>query len=732
MNTRKLFTQALCLLSCFFLAPQLQAQTKLWGHGTTNGAADAEFQNTFLQSNAGFPYSTTQWTAQSISENDGTVTPGAAYWTRTTTGLSQGGYATNMVPASSATASNGIAIFDSDFMDNAGTAGAFGTGTSVSPHHGELISPRIDLTGATDSALSVSFYSYYRFFRITELSVSMSVDDGLSWTTIGDMTALQAGSTNNAVEGRINVLVPNITTGVGNLSQCRLKFTFNGRYYYAIVDDITIEMAPEYNMEIGVADANGPTYFSVGNIIRMGGEFVESYWNIDYNNPVGWSWGAKVVNKGYRDIPPSANPRLICRVDAVDLGTGIRTIGVYRDTIISTDSILSNSPNGTAIETDMTAADLNFIRQQTRGTRVSYEVAYWVEHDNVDGGTENDTIEYNFVIEHNTPDPVTSRFEKDYTSKARYSNADGRVFARTSIFPGGSPHSSFEYGSVFYFPRGATDGVTIDSIDFRYRLANGFTGAANQTILANVYRYQDGTNGGTANGFIVGEELTLVGINTAALTGLGTAAGIPAGDYGLATFPAPVDASTGAPMGALVDGGFYYISIQVNPSLTGGAATFGVNDVPLHGVDNLNYAMNIGKTTTTAPFAASTMRVIDAAGTENWYAGFTGFDETPSIGVFFSSGAPVTVNNLPNTLEGQLSLYPNPATEVLQVEVQLENTADVQYIITDVSGRVVYYDKSNQVNQEIVTVDVSNLAAGVYMVTAQTQQGVTTQKFVKK
>lgn len=263
-------------------------------------------------------------------------------------------------------------------------------------------------------------------------------------------------------------------------------------------------------------------------------------------------------------------------------------------------------------------------------------------------------------------------------------------------------------------------------------MANGFSGAASQTIFANVYHFQDGTNGGVANGFITGDELTLVGINTATLTGLGTAAGVPAGDFGLTTFSAPIDASTGGPMSALVDGGFYYISVQINPSLTGGTAGFDVNDVPLHGVDNLNYAMNIGKTSATTPFAPSTMRVVDAAGAESWFAGFTGFDETPSIGIFFSSNAFINVDKLPSTLEGSLSLYPNPASDVLQVELQLESTTDVQYVITDMAGRVVYYDNSEQVSQEVVTVDVSTLAAGVYMVSAQTDKGITTKRFVKK
>ncbi len=732
MNTRKIFTQALCVLSCFFLMPQAQGQVKVWGHSASAGQAEGEFQNGFVQTATASNYSATQWTALSVSEADGTVLPGAAYWTRVTTGLSQGAYATNMTPSAAATSSNGAAIFDSDFMDNTGVVGAFGTGTSVAPHRGELISPRIDLTSVRNTALNLSFHSYYRFFQINELTVSMSIDDGLTWTQVGDLVALQGGSQNNGVEGRVNILIPTLMNTTGSLTQCRLKYTFDGNYYYSLIDDITIEVAPKYNMEIGVADIGGATYYSIGNTIRMGGEFAESYWNIDYNNPAGWSWGAKVINKGYENIVATGNPRLICAVDRVDLATGAVTPNVFMDTVITTDTLFSGDLEGIAIETDMTAADMDFIRLQQRGMRARYDVRYWVEHDSTDGSADNDTIEYNFVIDHSIPNAVNSRFENQYSSKARFSNADGRVFARTSIFPGGAPHASFEYGAVYYFPRGATDNVTIDSIDFRYRLANAFTGQAAQTIFANVYRYQDGSNGGAANGLVSGDELTLIGLNVANLTGLGTAAGVPAGDYGVTMFPAPIDASTGGAMIPLVDGGFYYISVEINPASTSTVTSFGVNDVPLHGVDNLNYAMNIGKRTSAVPFAPSTMRVVDAAGAENWYAGFTGFDETPSIGVFFSTMGPIAITKLPSTLDGTLAVYPNPATDLLQVEIQLENAADVQYIITDMTGRVVYLNQSANINQEVVSVDVSNLAAGVYMVSAQTDKGVTTRRFVKK
>lgn len=641
------------------------------GGGATNGQADAEFQNAFVQATASGSYAVGQWTALTVNESDGAVTPGNAYWTRSLTGLSQGGYANNMAPTGSATVANGVALFDSDFMDNAGVAGAFGTGVSPATHRGELISPRIDLTGATDSAIVVEFYSYYRPFQLTELSLAISTDDGTTWSTPVSVSALQPTAVNAATQGIVRAMFPSVTAGVANLSQCRLKYTFDGEYYYSILDDIVIEMAPEYDIAIGLPDADGPTYFSVGDMVRIGNNAYNPIVNIDPANLGEWLWGVKVVNNGWKSILPAASPRVRCSIDFVDDITGAVTPAVYLDTIIAdpTDSVITGDRNGIGLVDYL--RNLDFIMGNGAGR---YNVTYWVEHDSLDGDASNDTIRHSFVI---TDDQATG---SHYLSKARVANADGRVFAGARIFPGGSPHSAFEYGSVFYFPKGATGDITIDSVDFRYYVPAGFSGAANQTLFVNIYEYVDGSNGGAANGFVTGDELTQVAIGTMPLTGLGTT--VANGDYGLAVVSSFADASTGGPMGALADGGFYYISVLTEPSLTGGVTTFEFDDVPIHGVDRLNYAMNIGTTSSASPVAPSTMRVVDAAGATSWFAGFTGFDEVPSIGIHLKTTALITGNTAILEAENAtLNVYPNPANEHLNIDVQFDAPIDVKYIL---------------------------------------------------
>ena len=212
----------------------------IWGVGSVQGVSHAEFSNSFVNTGSFVAGDNpNDWTALSINDSGGNITPGSAYWIKSLFGYSQGAYNGTNLPILSPSQTNGVAIFDSDYMDNNGVAGNFGTGTSPSSHRGELISPRIDLSGYTDSLLEVKFYSKYRGSAISSLSLAISVDDGLTWGTEIDYRYLQA----NLLEGFIVVPLQSSTTqGVVDLTQCRLKINFDGDYYYAIIDDVSVRV----------------------------------------------------------------------------------------------------------------------------------------------------------------------------------------------------------------------------------------------------------------------------------------------------------------------------------------------------------------------------------------------------------------------------------------------------------------------------------------------------------
>ncbi|MBO7585818.1 MAG: T9SS type A sorting domain-containing protein, partial [Bacteroidales bacterium] len=75
-----------------------------------------------------------------------------------------------------------------------------------------------------------------------------------------------------------------------------------------------------------------------------------------------------------------------------------------------------------------------------------------------------------------------------------------------------------------------------------------------------------------------------------------------------------------------------------------------------------------------------------------------------------------------------MKLYPNPATNTLHVE--LEGLDDLQGTITvaDITGVVVQYVETSQHG---VTIDVSHLTPGLYVVSFRNKNGVAVRKFVK-
>ena len=222
--------------------------TKIWGAEATTGTADGEFQNNFVQTTNQGNYDPSNWSSVSIFESDGVFVPGSAYWTRSITGESQGLFWDLQSPIASPTQANGCALFDSDFLDNGGIG--LGSGTSPGGHEGWLVSPRMDLTGYTDSVFTVKFFCKWRAFNVPTFSVSMSTDDGTTWEERSIRAELPSldGAAN---EGWVKVIFPNTGMGVANMTQCRVRFKFSGYYYYAMVDDVTVESTPNWDLAAG-------------------------------------------------------------------------------------------------------------------------------------------------------------------------------------------------------------------------------------------------------------------------------------------------------------------------------------------------------------------------------------------------------------------------------------------------------------------------------------------------
>lgn len=580
-----------------------------WGAGSAVGVADGEFANAFV--NAGTFVSgdnPTSWTALSVNESDGAVTPGNAYWVRSLLGQSVGAYSAGLQPMPSPSQANGVALFDSDFLDNGGAPlpGGAGAGTSPGAHTGSLISPRIDLSGYTDLPITANFYSEYREYQFNELSVSLSTDDGATWTTI-DYRNFQGSQS----PGFVSVNFLDVTAGVANLTQCRMKFTFDGYYYYAMVDDVSLVETALHDLTIAMELDNG------NNLRDSEYQLIISnnrHFPIAQMNTHHLLFGANVKNYGANKVLESDNAMLNVEIQENQSGTWV--------------AVHSQNTNIDTVDTSVGTKVWDTLNTTSWATIGDFRTRY-VTSLASDENADNDTVYHYFSINDN-----------EYASKVS-SGVDEKPLATRQIFPGGTTFSSFEYGSMFEFSNLSNSPMSIDSISFRYYVPNAYTGPASTTLFLNVYRFEDGSNGGNADGFLDdddGSELVLVGLTTVSLTGLGTT--FPLGTYQVGVGENLVDASTGSPLEGLTDG-YYLFTIMNQPSLTGGAATFDSNTSIWFGAsEEASYGINTGLTGVGEVIGhPSPLKVTDGTGTGVWnWIGF-GASITPSLGVHLSCEA---------------------------------------------------------------------------------------------
>ncbi len=99
--------------------------------------------------------------------------------------------------------------------------------------------------------------------------------------------------------------------------------------------------------------------------------------------------------------------------------------------------------------------------------------------------------------------------------------------------------------------------------------------------------------------------------------------------------------------------------------------------------------------------------------------------------IFDSSTKQFISVDLTSSLQDQpfvefLNVYPNPVTDILNVELQIRDGVDYQLFVTDLMGKQVS-DISNNAN----FINVANLSSGMYFLNLRTKGGIYTHKFNK-
>ncbi|MCQ2266008.1 MAG: T9SS type A sorting domain-containing protein, partial [Bacteroidales bacterium] len=80
-----------------------------------------------------------------------------------------------------------------------------------------------------------------------------------------------------------------------------------------------------------------------------------------------------------------------------------------------------------------------------------------------------------------------------------------------------------------------------------------------------------------------------------------------------------------------------------------------------------------------------------------------------------------------------INIYPNPATNFLNIDLSTENAQNITLNICDMSGKIIYTDILNHNGgTQNFKVPVSELASGMYFLHLNTTTGKSIQKFIVK
>lgn len=321
----------------------------------------------------------------------------------------------------------------------------------------------------------------------------------------------------------------------------------------------------------------------------------------------------------------------------------------------------------------------------------NYTGVYSVSHDSTDLFTGNDMITWRFGVS-------DSLFTKEFGSTR-------------SIAP--AADDSYSYGNVFFTPNG--DGHFARYVTFGLQNAAELTGRA---LVTRLYQWDGDINDdGEANpaeygGFpIAFNEYTVVG------------------DEGTNLITIPVDLDEAGI--ALEDNKHYMIVLSYTTQddqacfmLASGAVNYGAMNFA---TDSLQFA-RYGSVLDVGPGEAGSISYS--------LVGF-GFGLVPvvrlSIGTNPDLNGPAFIINSADEqiLNGELAtVFPNPASGLVQVKLNMEQASDVRISVMNLSGQVVSNQTFDNVSRETVGLDVSALAPGKYWIRIHTAQGIIVKSVV--
>ncbi len=141
------------------------------------------------------------------------------------------------------TSRGGAAVFDADYLDNGGDGTVLGDGPAPGPQEGVLESPTIDCSNFP--TVAVRCFQYYRNFD-SKCYVDVSNDGGNNWVPFQVNEEVIRGEETP----RNSIVLVEITSVAANRPNVKIRFRWEGYYYFWIIDDVELVEVPENNLKL--------------------------------------------------------------------------------------------------------------------------------------------------------------------------------------------------------------------------------------------------------------------------------------------------------------------------------------------------------------------------------------------------------------------------------------------------------------------------------------------------
>lgn len=607
--------------------------TVLWGGpGDANGEFDGGLND---------------WTTEGFVPGTTNPEPLSLWTYEPDADINEGGFAMTGAanePMESPSAANGAAAFNSDFYDNGGLGSPnIGMGPLPGPHLSHLISPVIDMSNNSD--LAVSFFSFRRRFQ-SATTISYSNDGGMTWSEgISVYDDTRETRTNGPVlDGEQLVYLP----GAGGTDQFQFRFTFDGNYYFWMIDDVALIEAPRNDI-------------SIGSFFYTPAAYAQPLKHIDRDT---FAFSMDVSNRG---TVAQSNVVLGAQVRDIDFNVIYETELEIAELATGVSDSLFELP-GTFIPDALEVGE--------------YFLTYTVESDSLDQWDVDNLEGDGFAVT-----------EFLFSQDANDEGTANEIF--TTLAGAGAWQIGNSYTTALSF---GSDVYTAETITFAAQIAAGAT-LEGQTVNIWLCKFTDEPFDNMAR-FDANAGLEIVGFHVYQYTAddaSGDRITVPLEDFN-------------ANDNIILEEDQEYLALIDYSNAVDLRQGFNTSIDYRHREDEGNRGN----------FLAFN------EGSNSWFGLFTDSENLLPI-VRLELGLLTGTNNQPLP-ESTLNVQPNPTSDLLTVNIDLETASQAVLTVTDITGKIMDIQEFDAVDAQSINMNVSNYANGTYLVRLATEAGARTVK----